>query len=141
MQQRATMIRLALIQLYSAVEHYCDGNFVSAITLAGAAEEILGAIGEKRKNISTVLMNKLFDDKLAKSNKRSQKSKSKIAQEIYPIKNLLKHNDNGINRIMKADFKFEAESLIVGAVTNYQIITGKLPRAKLIREVHNHICG
>ena len=62
MLQHATMIRIALIQLYSAAEHFADRNFISAITLAGAAEEILGSIAEKRKKSSQVLFHKQFDD-------------------------------------------------------------------------------
>ncbi len=47
--KKVSITRIAMIQLHTAIEHYYDGDYVSAIALAGAAEEILGTIAKKRK--------------------------------------------------------------------------------------------
>lgn len=110
---------IALIQIKAAARHYNKQDYVSCITLAGAAEEILGEIAKKRRGF-----NQLDNDiDYTKSIfhyfiKDIPKTKS-IIKNRNITKNELKHNDIGENLIIEADLENEAVTFFVAALKNY----------------------
>ena len=130
--KKATIVRIALIQLYSAIEHYYDKNYVCAITLAGAAEEILGSIAKKKKGYNEFDGAKEYIISLFEFFKAPTPSEGKVKKIQNQTRNGLKHNDGGINkRIGYNDFQFISEQHIMAALKNYMIIHKHPPRPKL----------
>lgn len=129
-----SIVRIALIQLYSALQHYYDHDYISAITLGGAAEEILGSIAEKRQGYNNFLVNKEYDKSVAHYFKAATPSDGKLKGLANKIRNQIKHNDSGLNvRVNVSGFKFVAEDHIIGALKNYLIIYKNPPRGALIK--------
>lgn len=103
---------LARIQIDTAIELYEQNNFVSALTLAGAAEEISGKLLH-RLNKPTIL-SELKSDLSA----QYSVSEKEIADALNQARNGFKHyvEDNCEKDI---DIECEARILIQRAVINY----------------------
>jgi hypothetical protein len=124
-----------MIQLYSAVEHYFERNFISAITLAGAAEEILGSIALKRKGYNHFSNTTWFAQGMAQVLQVATPSISKIKAAENKLKNRLKHNNTGINeRVPIKNLQYFAEEHIIGAINNYRLIHKRFPKGKLLSD-------
>jgi hypothetical protein len=133
-----TKRRIALIQMERSLECLEAGDPVSALTLAGAAEEILGrfAAAEGRRPAVEHLadaLGSLYDwiDK-----PRPQKKKL-IALENTP-RNEIKHQNDGRNVTVQEDFVFEAERMLLRCMFNHFNAFRRYPKSKkLCRWLHS----
>jgi len=125
---------IAMNQLRTSIQLYNKGNFISSITLAGAAEEILGKIAAKKANRNALLDEKVIIDQLAEMFNKQKPALKKVIESRYKTKNELKHNDLGKDSEVKnIDFRYQAEELIIGAINNYMIIFDKEPKDRVIK--------
>lgn len=119
--QKLTKIDIAEQQLLHAIELFCsDERIVSAITLAGAAEEILGKLvsGARQTNsIESEVTDKceLFESFFG----RVENPKTFYAQENH-ARNELKHIGNGND--VELDLEQEAVNLIERAINNFKML-------------------
>src|SRR5260370_24755805 len=88
---------LALRQLRRAVQVCNQGDFVCATTLAGAAEEILGRIAEKRAGTNALDGHAHFWSQLADMVGKTPPDRKKVMEAHNRLRNQLKHNDSGDN--------------------------------------------
>jgi hypothetical protein len=129
-----TKLDVAMNQLRTSIQLYNKGNFISSITLAGAAEEILGKIAAKTANRNALLDEKVAIDQIAEMSNKQKPDLRKVIETRYRTRNELKHNDLGKDsEINKVDFNYQAEELIIGAINNYMIIYGKEPEDRVIK--------
>jgi hypothetical protein len=108
-------------------------NYISAITIAGAAQEILGKIAMKKEGINAMFADKVFFDQLADYFEKPRPELKKIIKQRNRVKNELKHNDIGEDYEIQHDFEYEAEELIISAVNNYVYIFKEYPKHRVIR--------
>jgi hypothetical protein len=135
-----TKLDVAMNQLRTSIQLYKKGNYISSITLAGAAEEILGKMAAKTANRNALLDEKLFLDQVAEMFNQQKPILKKVIESRYRAKNELKHNDLGKDSVVRnVDFKFQAEELIIGAINNYMIIFHKEPGDRVIKSFWNWI--
>jgi hypothetical protein len=133
MERSTSKIDIALIQLRTAVQLYNKGNYISSLTLAGASEEILGQIAKKGSGTSALIDDKVWTDQIADYFEKQRPALKRIAFVRNKAKNEIKHNDSGNNDEIKHDFKFEAETFILGAIRNYELIVGSMPNDRIIK--------
>lgn len=125
---------IALMQLVDSIQLFNHERYISAITLGGAAEELLGALlkqfgNENNINIPTKaeLDNSLFE----------------LTTEIHGIKNYISYRNNTRNEIkhhgdernkdiVKGNFKQQALNYISGAIINYKLKHNQLPTDVII---------
>ncbi|MBU1183319.1 MAG: hypothetical protein KKF00_14395 [Proteobacteria bacterium] len=130
---------IALQQLIDSAKLYQKGRYCSALTLAGAAEEILGKIAKKRTG-----KNQLEDEiEYLKSiyryfNKPSPSNKELI-KRINKTKNEMKHNDKGEDLWVESDFENECVLLFVKAVKNYFDAYNEMPKNKTVMNLFEHL--
>lgn len=131
---RVTKKQAAIFQLCDAIELFKKHRYISAITLAGAAEEILAELLKKHSKKTGVpafsaeeLEAGLFDmfsDFLGIRNYHTYRHK---------LKNELKHHGGEKNKdVLKGDFRQFALNHIAGAIKNYKFVHNRLPDEKLI---------
>lgn len=128
---------IALIQLRKAIQLFNKNELISAITLAGAAEEILGKIAQKRKGYTALDYHETYLSQLAQTFKKSPPKKKDIIENFNRVRNELKHNDRGENVYITADFKFETQELIDRAIRNYLLSYDEFPRDRVIKNYVN----
>jgi hypothetical protein len=114
---------IARIQIEAAIVHYEADEFVPAITLAGAGEEILGkmvtAAGQEnalagRQAMTGILVATLWPDAT---------SDPKVVQRIANTsRNEMKHEDSGKDVVIEFDAKAEPEDMLDRAIENYFIL-------------------
>jgi len=121
--KRLTKTDIAKSQLDSALTFYLeDRELVSAITLAGAAEEILGKLCEKEhKPTSLEHRTKLACDLFKFVWNRDEDEKS-VRDSMNQTKNELKHLISG--DAIDVDIEFEAGELLERAIGNYERLFG-----------------
>lgn len=126
---------IAVIQLRTAAKLYKQGNYICSITLSGAAEEILGKIVKKRKGNNQLESNveylksgyEYFNGKIP--------SNKELIEKFNRVKNNLKHNDNGENEWVEANFENEAVLIFVRAVKNYYDSYNQFPKDRIINNL------
>ena len=123
--------------LRRAIQLFNTGDFISSVTLAGAANEIFGQFAIKRQGYNTLDNDKWFWDGIAEMFKKNKPSKYKIKQVNNRIKNSLKHHDIAVDPIIEADFEFEAQCQIDSAIRNYWIAFDKPPKDRIINNYVN----
>ncbi|MBL0267162.1 MAG: hypothetical protein IPP99_00345 [Chitinophagaceae bacterium] len=125
---------IAFIQLTTAIELFNQKNFISAITLASAAEElfrhscfILQKVKMLQCSIGAQIDEAMYDltkDLLGIEDYISYRNKTR---------NELKHHGEENNKdYVSGDFKSIALMHISGAITNFKLRTNKLPKHKII---------
>jgi len=120
-------VDIAIMYLEAAFFHYGRKEFVVAIHLAGAAEEILGDIAmEKTK--SNALMERIRKMDSVHNNFGSQVSIDNIMDRLNLYKNKVKHIDiPKDNSSVTGNFELEADLMILRAIDNYDTVFGSLP--------------
>jgi len=126
--------RIALLQLHRSVDLLDQGDPVCALTLAAAAEEILGQIAKKKSHRTQLENNAIWFDSVADFLKARRPSRKKFYGASNRLRNEFKHNDCGRNVRVRGDLVFEAEEVIIRAVKNYHHAFGCLPGSKIVRE-------
>jgi hypothetical protein len=110
-------------QLLAAIRLWHEGDYVSAITLAGAAEEILGKRLRKKgkepsfDNIKSSIM--ALSQTLGDENQKTEKV---VADLLNQTKNELKHYSGDDH--LEFDLLEDSIELLERAITNYQMLTG-----------------
>lgn len=114
---RHDKIEIGLEQLEVAIALYIDGNkLASAVTLAGAAEEVLAGVAEAANRLTRPL------DKLIEYYFKYTKIKDRRVhrKRILFVKNKVKHHDQDDYPFIIADLDVESARLITRAISAYR---------------------
>ncbi len=123
------------LQVRAAVQLYNSGNYIAAITLAGAAEEVLSKYAVARTERDALLDDKAFVDQIADHYKIGRPSLEKVKATRNRLKNELKHSDRSPTDFMETtieELEHEAWTFIVGAIRNFEMATGHKPNDRTI---------
>jgi len=121
---------IALQQLIDSAKLYEKGRYVSALTLAGASEEILGKISKKRIGSNQLEHEIAYMKTIYKHFNRPCPSNKDLTKQINKTKNEVKHNDVGENLWVEADFENEFVIIFMRAVKNYFDAYKEMPKDK-----------
>jgi hypothetical protein len=134
--------RIASIQIERAVQLLAEFNDpVCALTLASAAEEILGKMTLRKGEIPQVENLAEFLGQFYDLAGKPRPSKKELIRAHNRTRNELKHNDGGKNVRVVADFQFEAEEMLVRAIKNYFNTFKCMPNNKNVRDWFDFICS
>ena len=114
-------IEIARTQLVEAINLFLEGKYVCAITLAGAAEEVLARILNKRGDVSVVEESFLSIQKIREFTGLSVtngKPKNEIFNEWNSARNTLKHHGKADDEIVKINLFDEAYWMIKRGIAN-----------------------
>jgi len=141
-------IQVAVFQLRNALTLYYNGSYVSAITLAGAAEEILakcsdhamsdflgGDVQHNHNEMSSSFLAITLASAIPGYDSLNQNDKETvyndwakaITREFNTAKNQLKHKSEGQTVAKSPSFKEDAEKYISTAIINYKLYKKALP--------------
>jgi hypothetical protein len=130
---KLTKRRIALTQLERSLRVLEDGDPVSALTLAGAAEEILGGFARRRGFPPCVeLSAEGIGDILERAGRARPPQKRLMAFLNFP-RNHAKHQDNGPNVRVEFDWQGEADNMIFRAMLNHYNAFECWPASKRLR--------
>jgi hypothetical protein len=127
------------MQLEQSLNLLEAGDPVSALTLAGAAEEILGRAASRKGHESRVEYNADWLGSLYDWAKKPRPSKRQLISTLNATRNHLKHQDDGRNIRVEADFQFEAEEMILRCMFNHFKAFGCYPSDKRLRGWFEHM--
>lgn len=120
-----TKLELAYHQLDRAFILFAqDRDYISAITLAGAAEEILGCLVRHGKNGRSAAIDEEIE--LVSAIMRGQGGipiEKEVREALTFARNALKHRNVGGRTDAEFDLREEAEMIIDRAVENYEALT------------------
>lgn len=138
--KKITKRKIAETQLIRAVLLLEDcADYISALTLVGAAEEILGKMVQKKGGSTAfedwaVFTRSFWDYAAERANDESYPlnvpDDKEVKRRLNETRNELKHNDAGQNVRVHAMFQFEAEEMLLRAYKNYLKLYDRLPRNK-----------
>lgn len=130
---------IAVNQLRAAAKLYNSRDYISSITLSGAAEEILGRIAKKRTNLNQLEKEIQCLRSVYSYFSGQNPSNKMLIDKINKVKNELKHNDSGENESVQADFENEAAMLFIKGVKNYYDSYKEFPKDILIKNLFEHL--
>lgn len=123
---------IAVMQLCDAIVMFNQERYVSAITLSGAAEEILAQFIRIRKDgdgspifSAEQIEKKLFEVFLGVKDYHKERSSTR---------NELKHHSENDREILDSDFRQIAINHISGALQNYKTMYNYLPDEKVVKD-------
>lgn len=126
LSQRLTALEIAERQLFGAIKMWSEGDYISCITLAGAAEEILG------RRMRRLGLEPSFDNlketivKLAIYLGDNASNIDKVVADLMnQTRNELKHYAG--DEALEFDLKSDAEEMLERAISNYTSLTGQFP--------------
>lgn len=121
--KKITKETVAIIQLCDAIYLFNSEKYISAISLAAAAEEIFGVLSKRKTGSNSLeIESALF--RMALNEKSYPPKRNRIRNE-------LKHFDED-HQLEYESFKKTALIHISGAITNYKLFKKKLPSQKII---------
>jgi hypothetical protein len=132
-QRRYKKRGIAMKQLRMAIQLFNRGDFVCAVTLAGAAEEILGRSAAERAGTTALDGQVAFWTQVAAVFGKTPPDRKRVVGAHNRLRNELKHNDSGGNEWITADYEFEALDLIDRAVRNYWLAYQAPPEDRVVR--------
>lgn len=117
-------IEIAKAHLDRAIVLFIDENdFINAITLAGAAEEVLGKFARRANLIPA--MEEITD--ILHTEVDGEIDKKRIRNDyLNRVKNSLKHFEEGDDELVEIEPEAEAIIMIIRAMTNVMLIEGQL---------------
>ncbi|PVZ68965.1 hypothetical protein [Pelagibaculum spongiae] len=124
MEIQTTKEQAALTQLLTALELFSQENYISTVTLAGAAEEILGKLAS-RENTSKSAFEGLAQNL---HNNHPQHEVKAIKARLNQSRNALKHATSIDEDVFSINPRLEAISMICRALTNYLTLKKDLPK-------------
>lgn len=130
---------IAINQLRSAAKLFKGRDYISSITLSGAAEEILGRISKKRTQSNQLEREIEYLRGVYNYFSGQNPSDRTLKENINRVKNELKHNDGGENEWVHADFENEAVNLFVKVVKNYYNSYKEFPKYRIITRLFDHL--
>lgn len=119
----AAKSEIALKQLETAIDLFLKEEYVCAITLAGAAEEILGKLVQRKGKQS---LYKVLASGLIEKYELSINEKELIDKYLNFARNTLKHANATDEDEIELEVQTEAISLIVRAITNLYALDGSV---------------
>jgi hypothetical protein len=125
--------RICLIQLEQSLRLLEEGDPVSALTLAGAAEEILGCIAKRNGREPRVSYEADYLASIADYVRKPRAPRRQVIAALNKPRNQLKHQDDGRNIRVAADWQFEAESVLLRCMFNHFNAFGCYPASKALR--------
>jgi len=115
---------IAVSQLETALGLYFDGgDRFSVITLAGAAEEILGKELQSRGQDNALDTDKAATSAIAKALLGRPVSPEAVVKLANRVRNELKHMDPGGSKTVSMDPEDEANAILDRAILNYWRLT------------------
>ena len=104
-----------------------ERDYLCTITLAGAADEILGKMARRSNGLEPAIEEevKIIRDIMQKQGYEA--SDNEVRDDLLYPRNALKHLRIGEREDIVFDFAEEAEAIIDRAVTNYLAVTGEWP--------------
>ena len=112
-------------QLERAIALYVDeSDFISAITLAGAAEEPLGKILKEETGTNRLEHQVKIVSKIQEHFGLEKKTRRELISDENRVKDWLKHYQDGTD--LQFNAKEEAHTLIERAVSTYAAVTGSV---------------
>lgn len=138
LEESRTPYEYACEQLRHAIEHFNLKEYVPAITLAGAAEEVLGKLAKRQTGQSAIERTWQWHVKVFKLVGHSPEPSLKDVRDARNwIRNELKHNDSGQNPTVHRRYGKAASDLIDAALLNIILIEGFAPpRDAIIGKYH-----
>ncbi len=117
-------IEIAKAHLHRAIVLFLEEkDFINAITLAGAAEEVFGKFA-RRANL-TPAMEEITD--ILHTEVGAELDKKRIRNDyLNRVKNNLKHFEQGDDELVEIEPEEEAISMIIRAMTNLFLVEGQL---------------
>lgn len=137
--QRITKRRIALIQMEQSLALLEADDPVSALTLAGAAEEILGRIVARKGRRPRVEFLADYAGSIFEWAGKARPSKKELIALENGTRNELKHQDDGRNVTVEADFVFDAENMLLRCMYNHFDAFGCWPKSPRLRAWFEHI--
>lgn len=124
--EKFTQIEAAERQLDRAISLFLiEKDYISAVTLAGAAEGILGeALKKTRKQFFFGILRRV----LQKTFLSVFDTEEKLDQHLNGIRNALKHFDGDLNKQIEWAMDLEAIQMIVRAVGSYGLLTNEVTK-------------
>jgi|GEM_PF-1456361 len=146
-QQAVSKEYATLVQLHDAILLYYSGSYLSAITLAGAAEEILKKLSNETMSefigadveynqvdtsftfvaMAMAGVGPVYDDLTDEEKRSVQQHKKSLYKDHNFTRNALKHKDKGEDIVDCNDFEAEAKKYIANALMNYCDYKKKMP--------------
>jgi hypothetical protein len=125
-----TKLGAAKHQLERAIDLYTnEHDFLSAITLAGAAEEPLGMMLKMESGTNRLEHQVKMVARIQEHFGEESMSRTELIADENRVKDWLKHLQDGTD--LQFDAKEEAQIIIERAVSTYAAVTGSVPHAML----------
>lgn len=109
------------------------GDSISALTLAGAADEILGRIVARKGKVPRVERNAAYLGSIYEYFGKPRPSKKELIAIENRIRNELKHQDDGRNVKVEGDFRSAAEEMLLRCMFNHFDAFGCYPKSRMLR--------
>lgn len=124
---------IALTQLRRSIELYEQEDYICAITLAGASEELLGrmALQHSGTNATKEMLDCVSE--VANFFGGEPAPKKNLIAKRNRVRNELKHQDDGENNDLNENFKEEAEAMIDRALSNWSYVFGSDPDDEVLK--------
>ena len=115
---------IAQQQLETALRLYFEGeDYYSVITLAGAAEEVLGNLAKAAGHQNTLSSDIDTTQKIFNALHGGELTEKEVAKIANRPRNDLKHWECGDSRTIEFDAKEEAEAMLDRAIGNFYMLT------------------
>lgn len=118
---RIDKIEIAIVQLETSIVLFEQKNYIPALTLAGAAEEILGKL-LKQKGESPIIDE--LQGVLREGLKLTESDKVIGSKYLNRARNQSKHANHANENTVDIDYENESTCLISRAIVNLQNLTG-----------------
>ncbi len=115
------------------------GDPVSALTLAGAAVEILGKIAARKGATPRVEYLASYTASLYEWARKPTPPRKRLIALENRARNELKHQDDGRNVRVDIDFEHEAESMLLRCMFNHFEAFGCYPSSRHLRHWFEHL--
>ena len=123
-------MRVALEQLESALKLYSEGTaYFSVITLAGAAEEIIGKRAKANGHENSQDRLKRAGAEIQRRMFGKEAPEKKFADRANYARNKLKHLNPGVEPHVTLDAEEEARDMLTRAIDNYWLVENALTPA------------
>ncbi|MGE8431212.1 hypothetical protein [Chryseobacterium joostei] len=130
---------IALCQIISGARLFNEKDYISCITLCGAAEEVLGKISQKENGINQYDYRLYGLENLYRFLGAEIPNKQELNKTVNLSKNELKHNDKGENTIINCDFENEAAILFIDSVKNYYNCFNEYPNNNTVISLFEYL--
>ena len=121
---------VALRQLETSLHLYFEGeDYYSVITLAGAAEEVLGKLAEAAGYQNELSSEIDVTQKIFKARHGEELPEKVVATIANKPRNALKHWKPGDSKMIEFDAKEEATAMLDRAIGNFYVLTESMTQA------------